>query len=364
MGIGGLTMNRLFMSKTLFGLLLSVLTVVSCSKSGGPSSDSVCFSVGLAGAGTRTAYSRDGVYQEGVLTRERIDWTDGDLVTVYSPEAMKTDWSHSADYRIVSHVTSADNLMSHAEVIATDADGKGLTWEAGTNHFYGMYPSVSMYRSTDEGYGWVGLDGTTLKGTIPSGQTLSWSGLTGTGNITGTPDMKYAFMFAKQTGRKGDSEVNLVFFPKFTAFEFTIGSGENPAVTLSSFKLETTESGAFLAGNFSMAGDTEAVTVESAGATRYVTVNFPAGTVVTPEKPLTFTVFALPKDLTKMQIWFTGTEIGDRKLVLNDGSGNPLSFSACKKYRLAGLSFPSILTAQGEGILWDLEAHGEGLEWY
>ena len=361
-------MKRKMMKDSLTWMMLSLVLVVSCTKSGAPSSESVCFSVGLAGNGiTRTAYSHDGTYTDGVLTKERIDWSDGDLVTVYSPEAMKTDWTHDADYRVVSHQTSSDNLMSRAAVVATDAAGKGLTWEAGTtNHFYGMYPSAGMFGSSDVGYGWIALDEKTLKGTIPAAQTLTWTGRTGSGDIKGSPDMRYAWMFAKASGRKGDDEVNLVFYPKFTAFEFTIGSGENPTVTLSSFKLETTDtaSGAFLTGNFSMDGDSEAVTVASTGATKAITVNFPSGTVVTPEKSLTFTVLALPKDLTKLQIWFTGTEIGERKLVLDDGDGEPLSFTACKKYRFSGLSFPSLLTATGEDIIWDLEAHGEGLKWY
>ena len=136
------------------------------------------------------------------------------------------------------------------------------------------------------------------------------------------------------------------------------------SVTLSSFKLETTETGGLLSGNFSLDGNSDAAPTIQTGATAAITVNFPAGTVVTPEKSLTFTVFTLPRNQTNMQITFTGTEIGERKLVLKDGDGNPLSFTACKKYRLSGLRFPSLLLAQGEDILWDLEAHGEGLEWY
>jgi hypothetical protein len=309
---------------------------------------------------------------DGVLKKERIDWLVNDQITVYSPEAMKTDWSHSADYKVNavsmhddSGVTpSGNNLMSHATVTATD--GTGLTWEAGTtNHFYGMYPSAVKFTSTDAGYGWIGLNETVMKGMIPTAQSLTWTGLTGAGDVTGAPDMRYAFMYATATGVKGNSEVNLVFKPKFTAFEFTIGSGENAVVHPTSFKLETTASGAFVVGKFSYNGDSQALSVET-DASNNLTVTFPTGTAITPSKPLRFTVFCLPVNLTSVRIRFWGTELGEegRKLDLNDGSGNPLTFTACKKYRISGLNFPQLLTAQGEDILWDLEAHGESMIWY
>lgn len=376
------------MNKSLLWLVLpAALAVVSCTKSGPAFSEGIRFSLGLAEDGTRTVYTGDGEFSTythaGVpdaqlLTKERIDWKVNDLVTVYSPEALTMDWGHYVDYKVTSHThTPHGDLMDHAEVVATDASGKGLTWEAGTtNHFYGMYPSKAMFTSSDAGYNWIALDGTTMKGTIPSAQTnnLTWTGVTGTGDVVGTPDMRYAWMFANATGNKGDSEVNLVFYPKFTAFEFSIGSGENSIVHLSSFTLETTSSSAavVLAGDFSLAnGNTSSQTVTVSGTgSKSVTVTFPTGTAVTratstaDAKNLTFTVFALPVDITSLKITFTGDEIGTRTLALNDGNGAPLNFTACKKYRIYGLSFPNFLVAQGEDILWDLEAHGEALKWY
>ena len=375
-------MKGMTLNKTLLWTLLPIAlaAVVSCTKTGGPSGDTVRFSVGLASDETRTAYSGEGTVVDGLLKKERIDWLVNDQITVYSPEAMKMDWSHSADYKVNAVSThddsgvtpSGNNLMSHATVTATA--GTGLTWEAGTNHFYGMYPSAVKFTSTDAGYGWIALDQTVMKGTIPATQSPTWTGLTGEGDVTGAPDMRYAFMYASQTAVKGSSEVNLVFKPKFTAFEFTIGSGENDYVHLSTFKLETTASGAFIAGNFSYDGATESMTVSNTGASSSIEVTFPTGTVVTRETPtasgtvpaknLTFTILALPVDITSLKITFTGTEIETRSLALNDGNGVPLNFTACKKYRIRGLSFPSFLLAEGNDIDWDLEAHGEALNWY
>jgi len=372
-------MKGMITRKALLWVLLPTLVLgVSCERTDEVLSESVRFSMSASGdKETRTAYSGDGTKDaQGLLTKERIDWEVNDLVTIYSPEAMKTDWSHYADYKVTSvsthdasYVTHATgDLMSHAEVVASDG-GKGLTWEVGTNHFYGMYPSKAMFSSTDDGYSWIAMNEKTMKATIPADQTgrLTWTGLTGTGNIVGTPDMRYAWMFSNgATGTKGQSDpVHLVFYPKFTAFEFTIGSGENDSVTLSSFKLETLASGAYVAGNFSLDGDTGAVTVNNdAARTNNVTFTFPTGTVVTPSKSLTFTVFALPKDLTKMRITFTGTEIGTRTLDLNTIDGTALDFNGCWKYRIYGLRFPNLLIAVGEDILWDLEAHGEPINWY
>lgn len=373
------------MKLSLLWLLLPMALVSSCNKTGVVTGESVRFSVGLVSDDTRTAYSNY-TYKVGSQAKERIDWIANDLVTVFSPQAItkiNEEDTHYSDYKVVSVSThkefeTDDKLMSHATVEAADG-GKGLCWEEGTNNFYAMYPSAATVGFTPAEKNWIGLNNTTMKGTIPSAQTFTWGTFTpdpaaGDPNVyfKGTPDMKYAWMFAKQTGEKGDSEVNLVFRPKFTAFEFTIGSGENASVTLQSFRLETEAAGAFLAGNFSIAGssDAETVTVSSTGATSYIDVTFPVGTKVTqatasaPAKELTFTVFALPVDITSLKITFTGTEIQTRTLSLLDGSGDPLSFTACKKYRIRGLRFPNLLTAQGEDILWDLDAYGEGLNWY
>ena len=384
------------MKKRIISILLPfaiLIALASCTKTGDRTTyKSVNLGLTMSGSDTRTSYSGEGTVTDGLLTKERLDWTDGDLVTVYSPEAAMVDGvSHSADYKVVSHeINPTTNLRSCATVITSESSGKGLVWDTGTTYsFYGMYPSVATTGFTTTEKTWVGMNGMNMQATIPSvqgvvsytdGWIMNWSEITVSSDdpivrtptaIKGTPDMKYGWMFAKKTGVTFTIQpVELVFYPKFTAFEFTIASGENESITLTSFKLETltetstSDVSAFIAGNFTYTGSTETVTVSSSGASNSITVNFPSGTTVTPDKSLTFTVFALPVNLTNMRITFTGDEIGTRKLTLDTATGTPLTFTPYKKYRIYGLRFPSLLTAYGEDILWDLEAHGEPLDWY
>lgn len=363
-------MRRMMIKESLLWIILSLAMTVgqSCTKSEDEGAESVRFSMSSpSDDATRTEYSGEGTVVDGNLVKERINWKINDLVTVYSPEATLEDGAtHTADYKVGSSVSVPDDLTSRAtSLTTTDGGGRGLLWAYGTNHFYAMYPSKATSGFTSDERSWVGLDGTTMKGTIPSTQVMtSWS--TSTDRIVGAPDMKYAWMFAKQTADKGSGDVSLVFHPKFTAFEFTVSSGENTSVTLSSFKLETMATGAdagdFVAGDFSFEGSDETFTFVSTGASKAINLAFPSGTVVTPGKSITFTILALPVNLTKMKITFTGTEIGTRELPLTK-NGVPIDFTACKKYRIKGLKFPSLLTADGEDILWDYEAWGEDINW-
>lgn len=324
------------------------LVGVSCTKS--TSQTHISFSAQMRGTPTRTSYSGEGTVTGGKLVEERIDWTDGDLITIYSPQAAMLDGTtHLCDYRIVTHSTLADNLTSRATIEPIERNG--LQWGTGTHAFYARYPSGSLTE-------------TQMTGTIPSAQNPAWSGL------TGRPQMQYAYMFARTTGvSAGAEEVNLKFEPAFTAFEFTVGRGKNASVALTSFTLATEDASGYLAGGFTLNNATftvttasDAVTVTPDGASKSITVSL-EGKTVSEGNDLTFTVLALPKDLTKLKMTFEGPVIGIRTLRLNDASGSPLSFAACKKYRIQGISFPSVLTAEGEEIEWDLEGFEEDLIW-
>ena len=361
--------------RIVFMFVLASGMLAGCSKHG-VDANGIRFAASAASSSTRTAYSGEGeTNTDGALVKERIDWTDGDLISIYCPQAvvLEDESQHMADYVVTSHMSSS-SIRSRAFInpVAQSATGmpNGLRWGTGEHHFYAMYPSSNTVSFSTSEKAWIGLYETTMKGTIPgvlgepSTPSLTWSGLTGAGDIKGVADMRYAWMFAKATAPARAEEVQLDFYPKFTAFEFTVGSGDNPSVTLSTFKLETSTSGVFLSGDFSLDGETGAVTVKNTGASNSISLTFPSGVVVTPEKKLIFTVFTLPVNLTDLKITFTGTEIGTRKLALNTAAGVPLEFDACKKYRITGLRFPNFLTAHGEDIIWDFDVHGENLVWY
>lgn len=358
-----MTMRKNYSRVLAVTMLVAMLAGVSCKKESGTTS-SVRFSANVNEASTRTGYSSVLSSEAGVVS-ERIDWLTGDLITLYSPQASTVDGAtHECDYRIVTVETLPDLQTSRATI--EPVTGTGLQWGGGTNYFYAMYPAAATTGFTTEERTHVGLTTTEMKGTIPSAQSLEWNGQ------TGSPLMRYAYMFSSVTAPYRAGEVNLPFYPQFTAFEFTVTRGKNSSVALSSFTLETEETNGALAGLFSY--PISAVSSTGTGnpmdlnsfvfenTTNSITVSL-SGKTVSEGNDLTFTVLALPKNMTDLKITFTGTEIGTRSLSLKDSSGVPLSFDGRKKYRIRGLNFPSILTGEGEEIEWDVEAFAEDLIW-
>ncbi len=316
---------------------------------------------------TKTAYS--GVEQDG---KERIDWIVGDEFTIWSDKAvvMYTADRHDADYVIRSVMSTngngeADPNGHYSRATIEASEGNGLQWTNATGDytFYARYPA-------DPGT----IDGTSMAGTIPDkwGQSgspqLTWETETAGGvtTVVGKPDMNYACMFAKTTAARNASVVRLNFYPKFTAFTFVVGSGDNSEVNLTSFKLETLISGASIAGGFTLDCEDQNVSIGE-GSSQSVTVNL-VGKKVTPTSSLSFTVFALPVDLTGLRITFEGVEIGTRTLDLKYSSssatpGSYITFGACKKYVIDNLRFPNLMISGGEDIEWNQEVSGEGISW-
>ena len=86
------------------------------------------------------------------------------------------------------------------------------------------------------------------------------------------------------------------------------------------------------------------------------------GKVLTTGNVLKITIFALPMDLTNLEVTFKGTEIGTRVLKLNKG-GSPITFAACKLHRLTGITLPKLLDTTGEYVEWDQEGFVEPIHW-
>lgn len=356
--------------RLLAALSVAGLAGLSCTKEIGRPGGGIQFSAHVGGTSTRTSYSGEGTSSGGHLTKERIDWTDGDLMTVYSPQAVMLDGTtHVSDYRVKSHVKLTGNLISRATV--DPADKNGLQWGSGDHTFYAMYPSAATSGFTTAEKEKVSLTGTQMTGTIPSSQSLTWDGQ------RGMPQMRYAYMFATASCPVNTESVNLPYYPQFTAFEFQIGSGKNAKVELTSFTLTAATGSNAVAGDFayaiedvntSVSGDPLALDKFTfSNISQSITVSFTGLTggklTVLEGKPVTFTVLALPQELTGLSISFTGEQIGTRTLKLNDNSGNALTFSAREKHLVHGLSFPKILTTTEEDVIWDTETLLEGLIW-
>ena len=363
-------------------LLVAGMAGVSCTKGGSLNlllRKGVRVSASMSTSGTRTAYSREGTTDtDGLLTRERIDWTDGDLLRVYSPQAAQPDGStHYADYEIQSHETIGTpgaQLTSRATVEVKEGTEQ-LYWEESpgrdmVHDFFAVYPSpttpgfTTSHTLEQDGVIFapetVGDDEImTFTGVTPAAQTVSRKNAT---ENVWLPDMRPAYMLATASSTQAAADENgitLQFIPKFSAFEFTVASGDNPSVKLTSFSLTATEG--YLTGAFKISQadfGVTAVGVTDANVTdggKTITVDFGTeGITVTNANPLTFAVLALPQQTSGLIISFTGDVIGTRTLELKMTDGTPISWAPYKKHRIYGLSFPALTEAIiVDPIIWN-----------
>ena len=335
------------MNHPSLALCLAALTAlsasVSCEKTPGAGSG-VSFRAKADGTTTKTAY---GDISGDTQDYQMLNWVSGDRIRVYSPQAVKiyTTNEHFADYKVDGVKT--EGITSVATLLSSD-DGNGLGWqESGTHYFYSVFPSTDINGSSTITAG-TG-NSVTVTGTIPATQTLSWSG------VLGTPDMRYAYMYAA-TSTAPQSQVDLTFRPRFTAFQFEIGPGEHTSIHLTGFTLSTTDATRPLSGTFTISGvaGSETLTCPTSGTGVSTSLTVSMDATLTTGNTLILTVFALPRELEHLSISFTGDEIGTRSLALKQ-EDEYISFSACKKYRFYGLSFPKVggIVASGEGIEWD-----------
>lgn len=315
----------------------ALLAASSCNKEQDAIGQAIVFRSSTTydnGPFTRTSYS-------GVVTggKERINWEMDDRIRIYSDVAVCPDeTTHYADYKVtgVTEGTGDDAAKSTA-TIATVGDGGGLEWGSGTHNFYCVYPSPDVNSN-------VSFTSTNVVSmTLPTAQTYTASG------TTLSPDMDYAYMYAAvQTS--ASSSVNLAFKPMFTAFQFTVDSENDATMTITDFTLSSATlamSGtctAEMTSSTTSASSTVAYTdfPTATDANKKVTVSFNGGSGITITKgsPITFTVFALPRNYSDLTISFT-TSGGDTKtLELKDASNNWVPFAAAQKYSIAGLGLP------------------------
>ncbi len=325
------------MRKRTILLLLTVLAAASCTKAGRPGGAISFQAVSKAEGTTKTEYS-------GVVsgTKERIDWVVTDNIRIYCAAApvVGNESQHYYDYAVKEVKTQTSVYESRATITPSDG-GNGLTWGTGAHTFYAMYPATGDVLKTNGDF----------SGTIPATQTVIQKAET----QTWQPNMSMAYMLAKTTKSGVENSVNLSFKPKFTAFSFTVGKGQNESVSISSVTLQSSSSA--LAGDYTIAAaaydDPASYTLpEASDANKTITLTFNLSLTVTAD--VTFTVLALPGELTDMSVTFIGPEIGTRTLALSSADGVPMTFEPCKKYRLTGIRFPKLEEVNfGEDVLWD-----------
>ena len=338
--------------KKLFVLLLAAMPLlVGCNDfdpfRGSETGKPITFSANTYyqnGIGTRTEYS--GEFFGDETKYERINWVDEDLLRIWAQVDAST--KENGDYSVESHETDESNQQnSNAKVKSV---GTPLTWLSNATHtIYALYPSPNTENFTDASK--VSLNGNVITATIPATQVVTAE----SGSKVFKPDMNYAFMWAATQATPGNN-VSLPFKPLMTTFEFTVVSPNSDGAQLHSFALRTDAESPVIAGDFTAAVSDDlascTITDIANGATA---INVDLGDVVAAsDSPVTFTIFALPQDLTNLTMEFTLTDNTVKKLDLKrkeEGATEYtfITFEAGKKYRITNVGVP------GDGWIYTLE---------
>lgn len=325
------------MKKLSVLLLFAAALFVSCEQQDQPFSQgkAVTFSA-TSKVGTKTAYS--GKVLDG---KEAILWENNDVITVWCNQATVYGGSQKyADYKI----STTDGVTAKVTPVSA---GVELLWgEDETHKFYASYGAKSLAASY-------------VTATISATQTVKESG----SNVFVPVLSDNGVMVAAAEANPSDGSVSLTFKPIFTTLQFTVSSGVEDDVEITGFSLKVNEgSKATLCGNFSATLSTTKDPVISVPATagQEISVAFGTSGKVTLKKDetLTFSVIALPTELTDLVAVFTVNAQEISVPLKKDGAF--IRFAAGKKSRITALGVlkPEEPTSDPVGINVDVEDQG------
>ena len=172
-----------------------------------------------AGSDTKTVYTGE-TYTLNGKKFERIDWLDGqDEIQIFCTEAGGPNPSNYTINRIDPVDKTNENPRQKDYAYLTKKGESSLSWNGDdVHHFYAMYPAQSLFEHMETTlHQGIRMDGTTLNGIVPAAQpaTVTQNGL----DWVAAPDMKYAYMAAKNTATKDAGSVSLSFVPIVTAVQ-------------------------------------------------------------------------------------------------------------------------------------------------
>lgn len=319
------------------------------------------------GAETRTAYS--GVRNNG---KERIDWSSGDKIMIWSDNAtVRPDGTpffsgnnNLAVYTIGTITSSDEKSIATIE----DPDGNGLLYPDNDpgSQFWGVYPSSAVTESPT---------GNSVLFEIPAEQTLSANSNTSATNDY-APNMQQAVMLAYVSGAKQSAKsVEIPFKAAFTDFEFNISIKEG-ASAVKITAMEITSASTALSGDFTATCSNGTWTCVAADdAVKSVKAILPGNGLTLDENnsSLSLNIFALPQDLTDLKVTFYTNE-GTKTLKLIEkktsatAADSYLTFAGGKKHRINGVILPSgwyfkYITLDLEVLDWEaVDVDGESSE--
>ena len=304
---------------------------------------------------TKTVY---GTPDDGVVP---LLWKHGDKIQIASPEAIG---ENNAEYAIGTQ-NQTENQTAYS---VTKTGNGGLQWsESDTYTFYAMYPSPATLQNSGV---YLDHDKKEMMGLIPMNQQPSNVPVLSNGGYMLEPDMRYAYMVAKDTYTKeadGDN-VALAFTPMVTTLQFditanTIGAQKNDGghqrlfltgvSLLSKDKMDETGNtvvaqGKSISGNFTYNFENEGIKIE--GNNR-INMNFAgSGYELTKGQYCNITLFLLPQDYPagtlELQLMFTvGGTTQIRKTLIG------IDIEKQKKYAFNDLLMP-VIDSDVTGSSW------------
>jgi uncharacterized protein YjdB len=299
------------MKKWMYMGLAAALLHCGCTKEGRiGSAEGTLVLFSAATAETRTVYS-------GSVTGgyERIDWVNGDQITIKSLQTTPA----SATY------TVGGKQDSGKQSVATSVTSSApLQWGAGSTHdFFSVYPSTAE----------LSISGTTatVTGSIPATQNGAASNLS-----------TYGYMYASKTASAGAGTVNLAFRPMFNTVQFSLKAADATIAdkTLSSIQLISDDNLAASSFTATFGTGTTSLTSVSAtsGASKTVTVS--ASGKLSTATARTVTFFTLPTQQRNLKLKLNFSDNTSRTLTLKNSSGTAYSMNAGDKLVFSEISVP------------------------
>lgn len=320
----------------IYAVFLAVMVSCSYLDSVSTSQEEVTFkAVLLSSSSVRTTYSD--VVTNGI---ERIDWEEGDLIRIVSPQAN----GGYSDY-VVSDVFNYDGTSSYAHI--RNAQANGLTWGSGKHDFYAIYPSPGTpcpqgRLMSDAG---LSIEGSHVVATIPEVQA----------EVGNAPDMEYAYMAAYTSVDHPEDDIVLRFLPMFNAFTLFFEYNRPMPLTVYSVALSSSES--VLSGSFAVdiglqtnlvpysispdqcfSVSREELITDGSGINNIISA--PVNLTLSAGDSFTATLFAVPGNLSGLTL-HVFTDYGEKRLALQYRDGSSIVFSSFSKALIKGISIPN-----------------------
>lgn len=188
---------------------------------------------------------------------ERIDWVDNvDKVQIYCKEAANGPIAH---YTINDASTPDDDDEETKdqvdEAYLMPSKESSLQWNGDGNHtFYALYPSSELFTEDATLAQGVEIKEASVSGTVPRYQypTMTSSTTDGITHYIANPDMRYAYMVAKEVANRTTGVVSLNFVPVVTCVQLELTLPNNIAGIESIDIAEVRLQGEGIAGEFNV----------------------------------------------------------------------------------------------------------------